>query len=103
MINNVNLPAIPAKRYFTLEEMCNLAKIDAAQFVKWQREGQIFGRGGKYFTRLDLMKIRQLRYADADGFVQGHLDINGKPIISAQEVRSELKKLLVKIEKTLAN
>lgn len=103
MINNANLPVIPAKRYFTLEEMCNLARIDVAQFVKWQREGQVFGRGGKYFTRLDVMKIRQLRYAGVDGFAQGHLDVNGKPIISAQEMRGELKKLLVKIEKTLAN
>lgn len=38
MTNNVNRPAVPAKRYFTLDEVCELVQISPSQFAQWQHE-----------------------------------------------------------------
>lgn len=103
MINNANLPALPAKRYFTLEEVCRLAAIRPEQLAHWQtHEGGLIGHGGSRFTRLDVIKIRQLQHGIADGFAQDAVDRYGNPAISANEMHNELEKILEKIEKTLA-
>ena len=44
MTNNVNRPAVPAKRYFTLDEVCELVQISPSQFAQWQHEnGAVIG------------------------------------------------------------
>lgn len=101
--NNVNLPVIPAKRYFNVEEVCRLAGIRPEQLAEWQQQSGLIGRGGKHFTRLDVIKIRQMQHGIIDNFAQGSLDMHGNPVIGAREVRDELEKMLVKIEKILAN
>ncbi|UOP04678.1 hypothetical protein [Conchiformibius kuhniae] len=104
MTNSVKLPPVPAKRYFSLEEVCRLAAVKPAQLAEWQRRhGSIGGRGGSRFTRLDVMKIRQLQHGIADVFTHDGLDADGNPAIGADEMRDELEKILGKIEKTLAN
>ena len=40
MTNNNN-PVIPAKRYFTFDEMCQLVQISTAQFAQWQHENNV--------------------------------------------------------------
>ena len=51
MTNNNN-PVIPAKRYFTLDEMCQLVQISPAQFAQWQHENNVvIGYGGDRYTR----------------------------------------------------
>ena len=46
MTNNAN-PVIPAKRYFSLDEMCELVQISPSQFAQWQHEnGIVVGYGG---------------------------------------------------------
>ncbi|QMT34343.1 hypothetical protein LNQ82_07975 [Conchiformibius steedae DSM 2580] len=104
MTSSVKLPPVPAKRYFSLEEVCRLACIKPAQLAEWQRQnGSIGGHGGSRFTRLDVMKIRQLQHGIADVFSHDGLDSEGNPAIGADEMRGELTKMLAKIEKTLAN
>ena len=48
-----------------------------------------------------MIKIRQLHHGISDA-TQNMLDEWGNPIISNQEMRDELKKMLSNIEKTLA-
>ncbi|MDO1510285.1 MULTISPECIES: hypothetical protein [Neisseria] len=110
MTNNANatvLPVIPAKRYFTLDEMCELVQISPAQFAQWQHEnGMVIGYGGDRYTRLDVVKLRKLKDTFApfvDEFNHNALDADGNPAIQADEMRAELQKLLAGIEKTLAS
>ncbi len=104
MINNANLPAIPAKRYFSIAEACQLAGIEEAQLHEWQQqEGSILGKGANTLTRLDVIKLRQLSHSISDYFAQGALDGNGNPVIRADEMRDELAIMLAKIDSSLAN
>ena len=65
MTNNVN-PVIPAKRYFSLDEMCELVQISPSQFAQWQHEnGIVVGYGGGVVTQQNVFRIRRLL---------GHLD-----------------------------
>ena len=104
MINNENLPTIPAKRYFSIPEACQLAGIDVEQLHEWQQqEGNVLGKGANTLTRLDVLKLRQLRHSIGDYFARGSLDAQGNPVIGADEMREHLAGLLGDIEKTLAN
>ena len=61
MTNNNN-PVIPAKRYFTLDEMCQLVQISPAQFAQWQHENNVvIGYGGDRYTRSDVVKLLKLK------------------------------------------
>ena len=103
MTNNTNLPPIPAKRYFSMEEACQLADIRLDQFVEWQRQsGVLVGRGTQSFTRSDVMKLRQLQHGIAD-LSDDETDVSGRPAIKTDEIRAELTDILGKIEKILAS
>ena len=108
MTNNAKaLPIIPAKRYFSLNELCELLQISPAQFAEWQHvNGTVIGYGGGFYTRQDVVKMRKLKDTFEpfiDEFNQNALDAAGKPSIKADEVRDELQDLLNNIEMTLAN
>lgn len=105
--SNLNtLPPIPAQRYFTLSQLCQLADISREQFLDWQhKHGIVVGYGGQHYTRLDVIKMRQLRdtfepYLNA--FTRNNTDMNGNPAIDAEEARHHLQDLLRNIETTLA-
>ena len=107
MTNNANpVPTIPAKRYFSLHEMCELVQISPAQFAQWQHEnGVVVGYGGNRYTRADVLKLIKLKDTFApfvDTFTHNRLDAEGNPAIQADEMRGELQKMLDGIEKTLA-
>lgn len=108
MTNNANvLPVVPAKRYFSLEELCELVQINPEQFAAWQHEnGIVIGYGGERYTRQDVVKLRKLKNTFApfvDAFNHNALDAEGNPAVKAEEVRAELQEILAEIEKTLAN
>ncbi|MDO5640650.1 MAG: hypothetical protein Q4G28_12365 [Neisseria sp.] len=108
MTNNANaLPAVPAKRYFSLEEMCELVQISPAQFERWQHEnGVVIGYGGERYTRMDVVKLRRLKNTFApyvNEFNRNALDAEGNPAIDAEGVRRALQEVLADLEKTLAN
>lgn len=103
-IKHDNPQAIPAKRYFSIDEACAVLDIDRAQLMEWQRqEGMLLGKGANTLTRLDVLKLRQLRHSIGDYFARGSLDAQGNPVIGAEEMREHLTGLLGDIEKTLAN
>lgn len=103
-IKHDNPQAIPAKRYFSIDEACAVLGIDRAQLMEWQRqEGMLLGKGANTLTRLDVLKLRQLRHSIGDYFARGSLDAQGNPVIGADEMREHLAVLLGDIEKTLAN
>ncbi|MCP2041717.1 hypothetical protein L1281_002328 [Neisseria sp. HSC-16F19] len=101
-----NLKPIPAKRYFSLDELCRLADISPAQFEAWQHEnGVVVGYGGDRYTRQDVLKVRQLSQTFSpyiNPFTRNQTDANGNPAIDADEVRSQLQDVLKNIENTLA-
>ena len=103
-IKHDNPQAIPAKRYFSIDEACAVLDIDRAQLMEWQRqEGMLLGKGANTLTRLDVLKLRQLRHSIGDYFARGSLDRHGNPVISADEMRDELALMLAKIDTALAN
>ncbi|KPN71285.1 hypothetical protein [Neisseria sp. 83E34] len=107
MTNKTNaLPPLPAKRYFTLLEVCELVQISPAQFAEWQNaNGVVIGYGGEFYTRQDVVKLRQLQGTFApfiDEFNHNALDAEGKPAADAQEVREALELMLGNVEKALA-
>ena len=103
-IKHDNPQAIPAKRYFSIDEACAVLDIGRAQLMEWQRqEGMLLGKGANTLTRLDVLKLRQLRHSIGDYFARGSLDAQGNPVIGADEMREHLAELLGDIEKTLAN
>ena len=105
--SNDNLPPIPAKRYFSLEELCELARINPAQFADWQHEhGLVIGYGGNVYTCSDVVKIRQLCATFSpfvDTFNRNGLDAAGNPAATAEEMTVGLAALLDRIEKALAS
>lgn len=108
MTNNANIAlTVPAKRYFTLHEMCELLQISPAQFAQWQHEnGVVVGYGGNHYSRSDVVKLLKLKDTFApfvDPFNHNALDASGQPAIQAEEVRAELEKMLGGIEKVLAS
>ncbi len=107
MTNNANsLPPLPDKRYFTLNEVCELVQISPAQFAEWQNaNGTVIGYGGELYTRRDVVKLRQVKGTFApfiDEFNHNALDEAGNPAADAEEIRVGLQNMLANIEKTLA-
>ncbi len=108
MTNNaLNLSKIPGKRYFSLEELCELVQISPEQFAAWQHEnGVVVGYGGLLYTRQDVVKLRKLKDTFApfvDAFSRNALDAEGNPAMKADEARDALQEILDGIEKTLAS
>lgn len=103
MTNNANLPVIPAKRYFSLTEATHLAQLNIGQIQQWQQqEGVVLGKGAQALTRLDVIKLRQMRHSISDYFALNSLDGQGNPVIDAHEMRQELNTMLQNINKVLA-
>lgn len=106
MTNNANRPAVPAKRYFTLDEVCELVQISPSQFAQWQHEnGIVVGYGGDRYTRSDVVKLLKLKDTFApyvDSFSRDSLDANGNPAAKAEEVKAGLNSILADLQKALA-
>jgi DNA-binding transcriptional MerR regulator len=65
-ISNVDLPAIPSKRYFTIGEVSDLCQVKAHVLRYWEQEfpqlKPVKRRGNRrYYQRHDVMMIRQIR------------------------------------------
>lgn len=97
---------IPAQRYFTLEELCQLADISKEQFTAWQQiHGVVIGYGGQHYTRADVIKIRQLRDSFTsyiDPFTRNQVDAEGNPAIDALETRQHIEKIMDNLNSVLA-
>ena len=101
MTNNVDL-TIPAKRYFTLDELCRLLQIEPEGFARWQHDhGVVVGHGGEHYTRLDVVKLLKLRSTFAPYSADGESGSDGDPQVTVQEIRDSLKELLADVDKEL--
>ena len=64
--NNTELPAIPAKRYFTIGEVSELCEVKPHVLRYWETEFESLSpvkrRGNRrYYQRHDVLMIRQIR------------------------------------------
>ncbi len=99
------LPTIPAKRYFSMAELCYLAQVSKEEFLQWQKEHGILGHGGNVFHRQDVITVRRLRATFlpfVDPFTENYSAENGEPTISAREAKQHLQDILHGIETALA-
>ena len=100
------LAAIPAKRYFTLEELCRLADISEEQFVHWQHSnGIVIGYGGQHYTRNDVIKVRQLSKSftpNIDPYTRNERDMFGNPAIDAIETSQHIQSVINNLTNVLA-
>jgi DNA-binding transcriptional MerR regulator len=65
-ISNLDLPAIPSKRYFTIGEVSDLCQVKPHVLRYWEQEfpqlKPVKRRGNRrYYQRHDVMMIRQIR------------------------------------------
>ncbi|QJQ52166.1 MULTISPECIES: hypothetical protein [Vitreoscilla] len=96
--------SIPAQRYFTLDQLCQLVGISQKQFEAWQRDYGYVGYGGRHYTRLDVLKVMQLKHTFApyvDAFTHNFVDEAGNPAVDAIEVQQQLQQLLHSIDHVL--
>jgi hypothetical protein len=100
------LEPIPAKRYFTIEELCRLADINEEEFIHWQHSnGIIIGYGGQHYTRSDVIKVRQLSKSFMpflDPFTRNKRDIYGNPAIDAIETHRHIESVINNMTDALA-
>lgn len=101
MTNNVDL-TIPAKRYFTLDELCGLLQISPYGFAQWQHDhGVVVGYGGERYTRLDVVKLLKLKSTFAPYAEGAESGSDGNRPVTLQEIGDDLKDLLEDLDKEL--
>lgn len=112
--NNNELPAIPAKRYFTIGEVSDLCAVKPHVLRYWEQEfpqlRPLKRRGNRrYYQRHDVMLIRQIRgLLYDDGFTIGgakqrlseeigddYGETRQRRLDAIRELRGELEDILV--------
>jgi len=108
--HNKELPAIPAKRYFTIGEVSELCAVKPHVLRYWEQEfpklEPVKRRGNRrYYQRQDVILIRQIRgLLYEDGFTIGgarsHLEGSSeqknttKTKVEIQQIKAELQEIL---------
>lgn len=108
--HNNELPAIPAKRYFTIGEVSELCAVKPHVLRYWEQEFSqlepVKRRGNRrYYQRQDVVLIRQIRgllYEDGYtiGGARSHLSGEGtqkdtsQTKIEIQQIKAELEEIL---------
>ncbi|MEW4982189.1 MAG: MerR family transcriptional regulator [Cycloclasticus sp.] len=108
--HNNELPAIPAKRYFTIGEVSELCAVKPHVLRYWEQEftqlEPVKRRGNRrYYQRQDVVLIRQIRgllYEDGYtiGGARSHLSGEGtqkdtsQTKIEIQQIKAELEEIL---------
>jgi DNA-binding transcriptional MerR regulator len=111
--NNNELPAIPAKRYFTIGEVSELCAVKPHVLRYWEQEfpqlRPLKRRGNRrYYQRHDVLLIRQIRtLLYSDGFTIGGAkqrlsdeigedggDSRQKRLNAIRELRADLENIL---------
>ena len=89
--NNNELPAIPAKRYFTIGEVSDLCAVKPHVLRYWETEfpslNPVKRRGNRrYYQRHDVLMIRQIR---ALLYEQGFTITGARARLEGQQARME--------------
>ncbi len=113
----VNLPPIPAKRYFTIGEVSELCLVKPHVLRYWEQEfpqlKPVKRRGNRrYYQRQDVLLIRQIRSLLYDqGFTIGgarqQLDTDDQPQVQTEatdktEYKEVLRQMIAELEEVLA-
>ena len=90
--NNTELPAIPAKRYFTIGEVGELCGVKPHVLRYWEQEfsglNPVKRRGNRrYYQRHDVLMIRQIR---ALLYEQGFTITGARQRLEGQQAREEV-------------
>jgi DNA-binding transcriptional MerR regulator len=110
--NNNELPAIPAKRYFTIGEVSDLCAVKPHVLRYWEQEfpqlKPLKRRGNRrYYQRHDVLLVRQIRGLLYDhGFTIGGAkqqlsdteDSSAVDPVLIKQLRLELEELLLSIQ-----
>ena len=109
--NNNELPAIPAKRYFTIGEVSDLCAVKPHVLRYWEQEfpalKPVKRRGNRrYYHRHDVLLIRQIR---ALLYEQGFTITGARAGLEGQQARMEasisnqiVKQMRMELEELLA-
>ncbi len=109
--NNNELPAIPAKRYFTIGEVSDLCAVKPHVLRYWEQEfpalKPVKRRGNRrYYQRHDVLMIRQIR---ALLYEQGFTITGARARLEGQQARMEasisnqiVKQMRMELEELLA-
>ena len=109
--NNTELPAIPAKRYFTIGEVSELCGVKPHVLRYWEQEfpalKPVKRRGNRrYYQRHDVLMIRQIR---ALLYEQGFTITGARARLEGQQARMEasisnqiVKQMRMELEELLA-
>ena len=106
--NNIDLPPIPSKRYFTIGEVSELCAVKPHVLRYWEQEfpqlKPVKRRGNRrYYQRHEVQLIRQIRaLLYVDGFtisgarnkLDNDSEVDGKPLVS--DYRSEIVSDLIR-------
>ena len=111
--HNLELPEIPAKRYFTIGEVSDLCEVKPHVLRYWEQEftqlKPVKRRGNRrYYQRKDVIQIRQIRtLLYEQGFTIGgaRQRMAGNDPIEAQPVMNQqvIKELIEEIEEALTH
>ena len=108
--HNLELPAIPGKRYFTIGEVSELCGVKAHVLRYWEQEfpqlSPVKRRGNRrYYQRQDVLTIRQIRSLLYD---QGYTIGGAKQKLSSEESAGEttknselIKQMIAELEEVL--
>ncbi|TNC82729.1 MAG: MerR family transcriptional regulator [Oleiphilus sp.] len=109
--HNLELPAIPGKRYFTIGEVSELCGVKAHVLRYWEQEfpqlSPVKRRGNRrYYQRQDVLTIRQIRSLLYD---QGYTIGGAKQKLSSDDSEGEvtknsqlIKQMIAELEEVLA-
>jgi len=108
--HNNELPAIPAKRYFTIGEVSELCAVKPHVLRYWEQEfpqlEPVKRRGNRrYYQRKDVILIRQIRgllYEDGYtiGGARAHLSGESSQVDSSQ-AKIEIQQILAELKEVL--
>lgn len=108
-----DLPAIPAKRYFTISEVGYLCAVKAYVLRYWEQEFPLLKpvkrRGNRrYYQQQDVLLIRQIRkllYEDGFTIEGARAQMTNTPTPTSQPIKLEtnLKKVIAELERVLQN
>jgi len=102
--NNLELPAIPGKRYFTIGEVSELCAVKPHVLRYWEQEfpqlSPVKRRGNRrYYQRQDVLMIRQIRSLLYDqGFTIG----GARQRLEGEEAREDTTQYRQLIRQTIA-
>lgn len=102
--DNIELPPIPSKRYFTIGEVSDLCGVKPHVLRYWEQEfsklSPVKRRGNRrYYQRHDVLLVRQIRsllYVEGFTISGARNKLESEPVLSNEVRRGEEIRLLIR-------